>query len=51
MDRFYEKLKHIDCNSVVLYIQGNSEADLQRKSKDIHRNLEKNHLADRLRIT
>ncbi|MCI8372791.1 MAG: hypothetical protein HFI75_10455 [Lachnospiraceae bacterium] len=51
MNKFYEELKHMDCNSVVLYIQGNSEADLQRKSKDIHRNLEENQLTDRLRIT
>lgn len=51
MNKLYDELKCMDCNSVVLYIQGNTEADLQKKSEDIHRKLEENQLADRLRIT
>ena len=51
MDRLYEELKSMDCNSVVLYIQGNSETDLQKKSKDIHRKLDENQLTGKLRIT
>lgn len=51
MNKLYEELKCMDCNSVVLYIQGNSEEDLQKKSDNIHEQLEKKRLTDRLRIT
>lgn len=51
MNILYNEMKCMDCNSVVLYIQGDSEADRQKKSEDIHEELERNQLTDRLRIT